>query len=119
MIENWLTIILGLITAISTITTVMVNWVGRVKIKQLELEKLEKEEVSKRKEREVEIKAREAEAKAAELIVMKKDMNALYSKWKEVADEYKEEKNILKKQLEEKCAECVSLQIQLSEKSHV
>ncbi len=56
-----------------------------------------------------------AQERAAEAAAAKKDMNALYVKWKEIAELFKDEKAMIQKQYEEKCVECIRLTIQIEE----
>ncbi len=56
-----------------------------------------------------------AKERLVEIAAAKADMQSLYKKWKEIAEVFRDEKDIVRKQYEEKCVECIRLQIHLEE----
>lgn len=90
------------------IVTLVMRQRHAIEVKRLERQRELREELARQK-------AQEAQDRNAEIASMKKAGNEIYQRWKELATTFKEEKDLLQKQYEQKCAEVIELKIHLEE----
>lgn len=101
-------VLMTLITSVSGIAYAILKHRKDMEIQRLNRQKELREELAKQK-------ASEAMMRAEEMAAMKRDMNSVYAKWKDIAEVFQNEKNTMHKMYEAKCAECVELRVHLEE----